>query len=149
MKADSREYPARPICGVGVVVRRGGDVLLVRRGNPPRRGEWSLPGGAVELGETLRQAAQREIREECGIEIELGPVLDVFEIMQRDEHDRLQYHYVVVDFAGDQAGGSLRAGSDALEVRWVDPREIESYGLPESTRQVIDKATALADRPHS
>ncbi len=139
---DSREYPARPICGVGVVVRQGDAVLLIQRGNPPRRGDWGLPGGVVELGETLREAAQREVREECGIEIALGDVIDAVDLLQRDDAGRLQYHYILVDFVAAYASGDVRAASDVLDARWVAPRDLDTYALPAITREVIDKATS-------
>lgn len=123
---DSREYPSRPICGVGVVVRRDDEVLLIQRGNPPRRGDWSIPGGVVELGETLREAARREIREECGIEIAVGDLLDAFEILQRDDAGRLQYHYIILDFAAMYVSGDVRAASDVLDARWVAVRDLDA-----------------------
>ena len=139
---DSREYPSRPFCGVGVVVRRDDHVLLVQRGNPPRRGDWGIPGGVVELGETLREAAQREIREECGIEVQVGELLDTFEVMQRDDVGRLQYHYVIIDFAAEYISGDVHAASDVLDARWVTVRDLDAVALPAKTRQVIAKATS-------
>ena len=137
---DSREYPARPICGVGVVVRRDDQVLLVQRGNPPRRGDWGIPGGVVELGETLREAARREVREECGIEIAMGDLLDTFEVLLRDDAGRLQYHYVIIDFAAEYISGDVHAASDVLDARWVTVRDLDAVALPAKTREVIDKA---------
>src|SRR3972149_5676141 len=115
---DSREYPTRPICGVGVVVKKDDAVLLIQRGRAPRLGEWTVPGGAVELGESLRAAARREIREECGIEIELGEILDAFEWLLRDDSGKIQYHYIIIDFAGRYAAGDLRPGDDVMDARW-------------------------------
>ena len=137
---DSREYPSRPFCGVGVVVRRDDQVLLVQRGNPPRRGDWGIPGGVVELGETLREAARREVREECGIEIQVAELLDTFEVLQRDDAGRLQYHYVIIDFAAEYVGGDVHAASDVLDARWVTVRDLDAVVLPAKTREVIDKA---------
>ena len=137
---DSREYPSRPFCGVGVVVRRDDQVLLVQRGNPPRRGDWGIPGGVVELGETLREAARREVREECGIEIQVAELLDTFEVLQRDDAGRLQYHYVIIDFAAEYVGGDVYAASDVLDARWVTVRDLDAVVLPAKTREVIDKA---------
>ena len=139
---DAREYPTRPIPGVGVVVRKDDKVLLIRRGNLPRRGDWGIPGGAVELGETWRDAAVREVREECGIEIELGEVIDAIDILQRDNAGHLQYHYALVDFAGTYVSGELRAASDVLDARWVAPSELDAFNLPELAREVIDKLLA-------
>ncbi len=136
---DSREYPTRPICGVGVVVRKGDSVLLIQRGREPRLGEWTVPGGAVELGESLRDAARREIREECGVEIELGEVVDAFEIVVHDEAGKVQYHYIVIDFAATYVGGNLRAGDDVMDARWVTLSELGKYSLDEKTREEIVK----------
>jgi ADP-ribose pyrophosphatase len=139
---DSREYPARPIPGVGVVVRKENQVLLIRRGNPPRRGEWSIPGGAVELGETWREAAVREVREECGVEITLGEIIDAIDILFRDDEGRPQYHYAIVDFAGTYVSGHVRAGSDGLDARWVSIDELETFEIAAMARDVILKSFA-------
>lgn len=138
--SDSREYPSRPIPGVGVVVRKGDTVLVIQRGNPPRRGDWGIPGGAVELGETLRDAAVREVREECGIEIALGDAIDTWDVIQRDDDGRVQYHYVLVDFVADYVRGDLRAASDVLDARWLSITELSAFPLPDKTREVIRKA---------
>jgi 8-oxo-dGTP diphosphatase len=137
---EPRDYPSRPICGVGVVVRKGDAVLLIQRGNPPRRGDWALPGGAVELGETLREAARREVHEECGIEIAMGEMIDVIDLMQCDDAGRLQYHYIIVDFAAAYVSGDVRAASDVLDARWVALRDLDAYALTGKTREVIQKA---------
>lgn len=136
----SREYPQRPIPGVGVVVRKDDAVLVIQRGNPPRRGDWGIPGGAVELGETWREAAQREVREECGIEITLGDVIDAVDMIFRDDDGRVQYHYTLVDFVADYVGGDLHAASDILDARWLPLSEVSTFELPEMTRKVIEKA---------
>lgn len=138
-----REYPSHPIAGVGVIVFRGAEVLLVRRGNEPRRGEWSIPGGAVEVGETAREAARREFREECGGEIRVGALVDVVDIFGRDEQGRVRYQYLVADFLAEWVGGVLHRGDDAMEARWFPPDELDRLALPSSTRAVIDKASAL------
>ena len=137
---DTREYPARPICGVGVVVQKDDAVLLIQRGNPPRRGDWGLPGGVVELGETLRDAARREVCEECGIEIALGDLIDTFEVLQRGDAGRLQYHYIIIDFAAEYVGGDVCAASDVLDARWVEYPDLDAFVLPTKTREVIQKA---------
>lgn len=139
----SREYPTFPIPGVGVVCFLGESVLLVRRGKEPRRGEWSIPGGAVELDETTREAALREFGEECGGACELGGLIEVLDLIQRDEQGRIKYHYVLIDFWGEWLGGQLKAGDDVMDAHWVSPRELDSYGLPSWTRAVIEKAIAL------
>lgn len=137
---DRREYPLRPICGVGAVVRRGDEILLIQRGNPPRRGDWSLPGGAVELGETLWEAVTREVGEECGIEITIIELLDTFEFFQRDNNGRVQYHYIILDFAAEYVSGEVHAASDVLDARWVTAHDLNELPLPAKTREVIDKA---------
>jgi 8-oxo-dGTP diphosphatase len=136
---DSREYPARPICAVGAIVRRGETVLLIQRGKAPRGKEWSIPGGAVEIGETLQQAAQREIQEECNIDIAVGGLVDTVDIIQRDAAGRVQYHYVIVDLAADYVAGELQASSDAALARWIPISELDQYPLNAKTLEVILK----------
>jgi len=139
-----RMYPSRPLVGVGAVVWDGARVLLIRRGHPPAAGAWSLPGGLIELGEAAADAAQREVREECGLEVAVGPVLGVFEPIQRDEQDRVVYHFVVIDFLAHRISGEAQAGDDADEVRWVAPDELAAYPLTEAVRQMIARALDLA-----
>lgn len=137
---ESREYPLRPIAAVGAIVRKGDAVLLIRRGKPPRLGEWSIPGGAVELGETWREATAREVREECGIEIAVEGDAQVIEIMQRDERGRIRYHYAIVDFAATFVSGDLKPASDVTEARWVNPQDLSGYPLNPQTREVLLRA---------
>ncbi|MBI5303129.1 MAG: NUDIX hydrolase [Chloroflexi bacterium] len=144
---DSREYPARPICGVGVIVWHDDRVLLIQRGKPPNVGMWGLPGGAIELGESLREAAAREVREECGIEIALGEVVEVVDIVTRDAENRVQYHYVVVDFAAQHTRGELHADSDVTDARWVTRDELLKYDVPNLTRRVILKSFERETKP--
>lgn len=139
---DAREYPGRPIVGVGAVVSRGDTVLLIRRGKPPLSGEWTLPGGAIELGETMDAAIQREVREECGIEIRVRGVVDAIDILQRDPDGRIRFHYVVVDFAATYVWGDLRGASDVQEARWVTRGELEQYYLTPKAIEVIRKTRA-------
>jgi 8-oxo-dGTP diphosphatase len=141
-----REYPEAPIIGVGAVVIDEGKVLLVRRGQEPLKGEWSLPGGALELGETLEQGVVREVLEETGLIVVPAGIVEVLDrITQDDLSGRVRYHYVLVDFLCRVAGGTLRGGSDAEEVRWVDREELqgEVYRLAPLTVQVIEKAFRL------
>jgi 8-oxo-dGTP diphosphatase len=137
-----REYPDRPIVGVGAVIVDQGRVLLVKRGSPPLLGEWSLPGGVVELGETLRAAAEREAREETGLIVKAGEVLEVLDriIPGRDNAAAPQYHYVLIDFLCRVEGGSLRAGGDAADVRWATQAELSAYSLESPAIEVIKKA---------
>ena len=119
-----RRYPERPFVAVGTIVVRDGCVLLARRGKEPSYGLWSLPGGAVDLGEGLKDAAARETREECGIEIELTDVLEVVERMVRDPDGRVQFHYVIVDYLARWTSGELAASPEVLEARWVSPERL-------------------------
>ncbi len=135
-----REYPSRPIVSVGVVVRKGNRVLLVRRGQEPRKGEWSIPGGIVELGETIRETAQREVREECGIRIQVGEVLEVIDAIYRDQESKVRYHYVLIDLAATHLRGEVKPGSDIDEARWVMREELDRFHLYERLKSVILKA---------
>ncbi len=132
-----RRYPDRPIMAVGAIVVKDGRVLLARRGKEPSYGLWSVPGGAVHLGETLKAAALREIREECGIEIDLGDVVEIVERMVRDADGRIQYHYVIVDYLARWASGELAPSPEALEARWVAPEEFPQYQMTVGTAEVI------------
>lgn len=124
-----REYPDAPIIGVGAVVIKDGHVLLVRRANHPNRGQWSIPGGTVELGETLAQAAAREVREECQVEVKPGGVLATYDLIQRDDQGRIRYHYVLIDLAARYLSGEPVASTDALEVRWVREAELDRLNI--------------------
>jgi 8-oxo-dGTP diphosphatase len=141
-----REYPDRPIVGVGAVIVRGRRVLLVKRGAPPLQGEWSLPGGVVELGETLRAAAEREALEETGLTVEAGEVLEVFDRIIPGDDNRPQYHYVLVDFLCRVTGGELRAGGDAAEVAWAGEAELGKFKLEKPALEVIQRALSRTDR---
>ncbi len=133
----SRAYPERPLVGVGVVVCKGDQVLLVRRAKAPRRGQWSLPGGAQKLGETVRQAAIREVREETGLEVALTTLLDAVDSISRDAAGRVHYHYTLVDFAAEWRAGEPTAGGDAAEACWVARGDLDRYELWEETVRVI------------
>ena len=139
-----RLYPTRPIVGVGgVVVTAEGQVVLVRRATEPLAGQWSLPGGAVEIGETLVGAVAREVREETGLEVDVGSVVEVIDRIFADEDGRIRHHYVLVDYLCRPRGGQPRAGSDADEVVAVDPRALEAYALGARTRAVIQRALTM------
>jgi 8-oxo-dGTP diphosphatase len=136
----SRAYPARPIIGVGVVVWYGERVLLVRRGKPPRVGDWSLPGGAQRLGETIAQAARREVKEEAGLELVLGDVVATVDLIERDRQGRIRYHYTLIDFVAEAMSPELHPGSDAADARWFGLAELEALGLWSETVRVIKLA---------
>jgi 8-oxo-dGTP diphosphatase len=138
-----REYPERPVLGVGAVIVQDGRVLLVRRGTQPLKGEWTLPGGMVELGETLREAVKRECAEETGLIVEPGAVVEIFEKIYPGENGRLRFHYVIVDFLCSVTGGELRAASDVDEVKWAADADLAASKVVEFTQQVIRKAMAL------
>jgi ADP-ribose pyrophosphatase YjhB (NUDIX family) len=138
----SREYPDRPIVGVGVVVWRDAQFLLIRRGKPPRAGSWSLPGGMQELGETVRETAAREIREETGLDIEVTGLIDVFDTITRDDAGRVRLQYTLVDFTAEWRHGEAVAGSDAAGVQWVDLDDIEQYDLWSETARAIRLSAA-------
>lgn len=128
----------RPLVGVGVVVWKGGKVLLVRRGQAPRRGQWSLPGGKQELGETVRETAVREVREEAGIEISLGPLLDVIDAVVRGGDGAIEHHYTLIDFEADWAAGVPRAGGDADDLVWIDPEEVGDFVAWGETVRIVE-----------
>jgi len=136
----SRLYPSLPVVGVGAVIVRDGLVLIVRRANPPLQGEWSIPGGALDLGEKLRDGVAREVREETGLEVEVGPVLDVFDSIFPDAEGRTQYHYVLVDYLCRPLSGTAIAASDATELRWAKPDDLPALGMKQVTIEVIQKA---------
>ncbi len=135
----------RPVVGVGVVVLRGGDVLLIRRGEPPRKDRWSIPGGKQERGETVRDAAHREIREETGVEIALIGLVDVVDGIRRDKTGATISHYTLIDFAAEWVSGEPVAGDDAAEARWTSLESLDDYRLWSETRRIIAGAAAMRD----
>jgi mutator protein MutT len=139
-----RCYPQRPIPAVGAVVAKGRDVLLVMRGKDPGYGQWSIPGGAIQVGETLEQAVIREIREEVGIRIAPVGLVEVLDRIVHDERGRVLYHYVLLDFVCLYRSGNLRAGSDVTKARWVKDTSIAAYALPRETEAVIRKGLQMA-----
>lgn len=140
MVAMKRDFPDRPLVGVGAVIVHESKVVIVQRGTEPLKGQWSIPGGALEIGETLRQCAAREALEETGLHVEAGEVLEVFDAIYRQPDGRIQYHYVLIDFACRLLGGELRAGADAVQAKWVTAEELDDYQLAETAKKVIAKA---------
>ncbi len=134
-----REYPEAPLVGVGAIIIENDRVVLVKRGHAPLLGKWSIPGGVLEVGETLRKAVVREVREETGLTIEPGELLGVFERVVPDERGRMRYHYVLIDFLCRRVAGDLAAGDDAEEARWFLREEFAELDLARETEEVILK----------
>jgi 8-oxo-dGTP diphosphatase len=142
--SDTRQYPERPIVGVGAVIVDDGKVVLIKRRYEPLQGQWSLPGGGVEIGETLEAAVAREMLEETGLEVVVGPVVEVFDRIMRDDDERVRYHYVLVDYLCWPIAGELRAGSDVDAAVFVDPADLKAYNLTVKAAAVIERALQLA-----
>ncbi|MGG5808476.1 NUDIX hydrolase [Falsiroseomonas sp. CW058] len=143
-----REFPDRPWVGIGVVAFRGDSVLLVRRGRPPRLGEWSLPGGAQRLGEAAEQAARRELREETGIEVGPLRLLAVVDaITPGDDPARPRFHYTIIDYAAAWVAGEPRPGDDVTEAAWTTPADLPRHGLSPEALRVIEEARRLPGFP--
>jgi len=134
---DTRQYPQRPIVGVGAVIVDAGRVVLVKRRYEPLAGHWSLPGGTLELGETLEAGVAREMREETGLHVEVGPVIEVFDRIMLDEERRVRYHFVLVDYLCRPVGGELKFGSDVDDAILVAPEALGAYDLTNKARAVI------------
>jgi 8-oxo-dGTP diphosphatase len=145
-----REYPERPVVGVGGVVIADGRTLLIRRGHPPLEGEWSIPGGTLEVGETLVDAVRRELAEETGIEVRVGELIEAFERIFPDGEGQPKYHFVILDYLCEVIRGTARAGSDVTDVAWARESELPKHSLTPTATRVIQKAFRMAeqrDRP--
>jgi ADP-ribose pyrophosphatase len=128
-----------PLAAVGAVIIHDHQILLVRRANPPGQGDWAIPGGAVKLGETLAEAAEREIQEETGLSVRAGAPIYAFDFIERDGNGRILFHYVIVDLMADYLSGELRPSDDALDAGWFSPEELNAIKLTESTRKFLTK----------
>jgi len=142
----NRQYPDRPFCGVGVVVWRGDQVLLVRRGRAPRKGDWSIPGGLQELGETVGETALREVLEETGLTVRLTDQLGVVDSVRRDDAGRVEYHYTLIEFAAEWVSGDPVPNDDVDRALWVSPGELDGYALWAETRRIIALSQSLRRR---
>jgi len=138
-----RTYPERPIVGVGAVIFDRARVLLIRRAHEPLKGEWSLPGGAVDVGESLRAAVVREVREETGLDVEVDRLIEVVERITRDDAGRVQYHFVIADYLCRPTGGRLASNSDAEAAEWADLDDLGRFHLTESALSVIRQAISV------
>lgn len=138
-----RIYPTRPFVGVGVVVFRGDNVLLVRRGKPPRQGQWSLPGGAQHVGETVEQAARREVREETGLDVRLTGLVDVLDFIDHDHLGAVRHHYTLIDWMAESEDGDACAADDVTDAMWVPLDELDAHALWEETRRIILTAATM------
>lgn len=139
-----REYPERPIVGVGGVVISDGRALLIKRGHPPLQGEWSIPGGTLELGETLIEGVERELLEETAIQVRVVDLIEVFERVFRDDSGRVQYHFVILDYLCEPVTGEARAGSDVTDVAWVSEADLDRYSVTVTVTRVIRRAFEMA-----
>jgi len=141
-----RQYPNSPVVGVGAVIVQDGVVLLVRRRYEPLAGQWSLPGGRLELGETLEVGLAREMLEETGLDVEVGPVIEVFDRILHDQDHHIRFHYVLIDYLCRPLGGTLQAGSDVSEVAFAAPADLPAYQLTAKATAVIERGFELARR---
>ena len=139
-----REYPDRPLIGVGAIIIKGDRALLVKRAHEPLKGEWSIPGGMLELGETLAAGVRREAREETGYDVEVGEVLEVFDRIVPDADGKTKYHYVLIDHLCRIVGGAECCGGDAAELRWISRDELATFPIADSAAHVLKKGFARA-----
>ena len=126
-----------PQVAVGAVVFKDDCVLMVKRSKPPAKGSWAVPGGKIRPGETMQQALVREIKEETGLDIQVGDIIYVFDVIQRDEKNEITFHYVIIDFLCELKGGQLKAGDDALDVKWISRQDIKEININEKTKTML------------
>ncbi len=135
-----REYPEQPIVGVGAVVFKDDDILLVKRGQPPAMGIWAIPGGVLNLGENIRDGVTREVLEECMITIEVGDIIDVIDAVIRDDTGAIQYHYVLCDYLAEYKAGHVQPASDVLDAKWFKYSEVFTLNTTRGTQKVVKRA---------
>ena len=140
---ENRRYPTRPLVGVGVVIIKNGEILLVKRKKDPGKGLWSIPGGLVRLGEKLEDAAKREVEEETGLTVSIVKLIDVIDAIYKDQDGQIEYHYVLVDYLGEVVGGMLRPGSDVDEVKWFKLEEVHEVQVTPSFAKLFNKLCSL------
>ena|SRR5438105_2209852 len=137
-----REYPEFPIPSVGVLVVNDGRALLVQRGQEPSAGRWTIPGGVIEVGETIHEAARRELREECGIEVAIGRPLQTFEVILRDDEARVRYHYIIFDLLGAYVSGELTHADDILDSRWLSVEDLPQFDVLPDVAKLVHEVLA-------
>jgi ADP-ribose pyrophosphatase YjhB (NUDIX family) len=154
--ASSREYPERPVVGIGGVIIEDGRTLLIRRGSEPLRGEWSIPGGTLELGESLEEGVARELLEETGIVVRIIELIEVFDRIYADDgriaaeaQRKPRFHYVIVDYLCERVGGEPRAGSDVTDVAFAHEDELANFHLTETATRILKKAFAMDRARHA
>lgn len=147
VETETRDYPGRPWVGVGMVVFRGDNVLLVRRTNPPRAGTWSIPGGMQEIGETAQQAGIREVREETGIAIAIDGLIDIIDVIVPEDDGRIRTHYTLIDYRAHWLSGEPKAADDVSDARWVRLDALADYGLWSETLRVISEGARARGLP--
>ena len=135
----NREYPSAPLIGVGAVIIKEGKILLVKRAFAPGEGKWSIPGGLVELGEKLSDACERETEEETGLKVKVLELINVFDMIDKDDQGRVQYHYVLVDFLAKPVGGAEKMSAEATEMKWVTHQEAKSLDMTKTARKAIEE----------
>ena len=150
--ASPREYPERPVVGVGGVVIEHGRALLIRRGGEPLKGQWSIPGGTLETGETLEEGTRREMEEETGLRVRVVELIEVFERIFREPADpasRPRYHFIILDYLCERLSGEARAGSDVTDIAWVEESALAAYDLTPTATRILKKAFALSASRHT
>ncbi|HOJ50943.1 MAG TPA: NUDIX hydrolase [Syntrophales bacterium] len=143
---EARIYPSFPRVGVGAVVIKDGAILLVRRAAPPGEHLWAIPGGLLKLGETLKEGAEREIKEETGITIIAGKPVFVFDFLEKDAQGQIIFHYVIIDLEGEYVTGTIQAADDAADCRWIRPEECEHLPLTRSTRKLLKEIKFIPEK---